>query len=87
MTKEEFTAQYKENTDELVWASRCDPAERQKPDAARIVTGWTVEKPGHRLFNWLFHRSDTRILELEATVAWLEAELEEIRALLRHGEN
>ena len=73
MTKEEFTAQYKENTDELVWASRCDPAERQKPDAARI--------------NWLFHRSDTRILELEATVAWLEAELEEIRALLRPGEN
>lgn len=70
ITRDEFI---KEFASEYVdWA--CDaPVEHiRKPSESRVRQGWVVEQPLHTYFNWHMNRSDKRIRELEARVAWLE---------------
>lgn len=70
-TYEEFRNSYA--SDHAVWASKALPAAVAAPDKDKVLQGWTIEKPKHNFFNWLQHRTDVRLEELEAKVAWMEA--------------
>ena len=70
MTREEFLQEY--HPQHKTWAAEAEPANIKTPSDARIARGWVVEQPQHTYFNWHMHRTDTRLAQLEARVAWLE---------------
>lgn len=57
-----------------VWAS-AEGAGKEAPSDNKILQGWVIEKPKHTYFNWWQNRTDKRIEELEAKIAWLESKL------------
>lgn len=58
-----------------VWASTANTRDVKTPGDAKIKTGWVIEKPSHATMNFWQKRTDERIAELEAKVAWLVSEL------------
>lgn len=59
-----------------VWASEPGTsADVKNPGAAKIKQGWTIEKPSHASFNFWMNRTDKRLEDLEAKVAWLISNL------------
>lgn len=63
------------------WAAKALTANIKTPSDDRIALGWAIEKPLHTYFNWHMNRTDVRLVELEARVAWLEKRLEELGML------
>ena len=70
ITREEFLNEYQSSY--VSWAAQAEDAHIKEPTEARINSGWVVEQPKHTYFNWHMHRTDSRLQELEAKVAWLE---------------
>jgi hypothetical protein len=70
ITREEFLHEYV--PEYKSWASQASAADIKTPTDARIVSGWVVEQPLHTYFNWHMNRTDDRLTQLEARVAWLE---------------
>lgn len=68
--REDFLAEYR--SPHPTWAARALASNIRVPSAERIAFGWVVEQPSHTFFNWHMHRTDKRLVELEARVAWLE---------------
>ena len=59
-----------------VWASvPGKAADVKNPGTAKVKQGWTIEKPSHATLNFWMNRTDKRVEELEAKVAWLVAQL------------
>ena len=70
ITRDEFLNEYR--SEYISWASEAQDANIKTPSDERIKSGWAVEQPKHTYFNWFFNRSDERVRNLEARVAWLE---------------
>ena len=70
INRDEFLNEYQ--SEHISWASEAQDSDIKTPSDERIKKGWVVEQPKHTYFNWFFNRSDERIKQLEARVAWLE---------------
>lgn len=73
ITKEEFLAEYQSAYP--TWASKALPADIKEPAPARVANGWAIEQPPHTYFNWHMNRTDKRLVDLEARLAWLDRQL------------
>lgn len=40
-----------------------------------MANGWAIEQPPHTYFNWHMNRTDKRLVDLEARLAWLDQQL------------
>lgn len=69
-TKEEFLNEYQSIYRD--WAANADPENIKEPTEERVVQGWVIEQPLHTFFNWHMNRTDRRLRDLEARIAWLE---------------
>lgn len=69
-TKEEFINEYQSIYWD--WAANAGPEHIKEPTEERIVRGWVIEQPLHTFFNWHMNRTDRRLRDLEARIAWLE---------------
>lgn len=69
-TRAEFLNEYRSLY--MDWAKDAGPEHIKEPDESRIRQGWVIEQPLHTYFNWHMNRTDRRLRELEAKVAWLE---------------
>lgn len=69
-TRDEFLNEYRSLYKD--WAQDAGPEHIKEPDEARICQGWVIEQPLHTYFNWHMNRTDRRLRNLEARVAWLE---------------
>lgn len=80
MTYEEFLNNWRPQY--VDWASEADAADMEPPSEEKTAHGWaSAERPAHNHFNWHQNRTDRRLAELEARVAWLTACLEEERSV------
>ena len=70
VSKQDFINEYQ--SEYPTWAARATPANIKQPTATRIANGWVIEQPTHTFFNWHMNRTDGRLRELEARMAWLE---------------
>lgn len=78
MTYEEFREQWK--PEHKAWGAEADPADMVAPPQEKVGQGWVAERPPHTTFNWHQNRTDLRLEELEARVAWLGRMLEQSTA-------
>ena len=58
-----------------IWAATATTRDSKTPGDTKIKQGWVIEKPSHATMNFWQKRTDTRLEELEAKVAWLVSEL------------
>ncbi len=70
MTRDEFLNEYRSTHKD--WAGSAGSEHIKEPSPERIDQGWVIEQPQHTFFNWHMNRTDRRLRNLEARVAWLE---------------
>ena len=75
VTREDFMFEYV--SPYAPWAAKALAVNIKVPSPERIAQGWVIEQPTHTYFNWHMNRTDMRLVELEARVAWLEKRLED----------
>ena len=78
--KNAFIANY--DSGHVPWASAAESRDSAQPPDSKVAYGWSAgEQPPHSVFNWWQNRVDSRLDKLEANIAYLVHQIDQLTTL------